>query len=150
MTAALTVSGSFRPLIQRVWQHSEDCPGSRSVAEEVADPDPVHGQPEGPEVGAMAAGRALGDWVVDPFDCRHAGTSTLEAICCIDRLNPQLNPQPKALVGRVGAMESARSIYSFTEWQAPNTSFVVQEGFGDAPCGHANIAASISSWSKRG
>ena len=44
----------------------------------------------------------------------------------------------------------ARCIYSLAEWQVLNASFVVQEGFGEAPCGQMNIAASISLWRKHG
>ena len=43
--------------LNRSMQHTEGCLGSRSVADEVPDKDPVHGSPEGPDVGPMATRR---------------------------------------------------------------------------------------------
>lgn len=42
----------------RSTQHTEGCPGSGGVADEAQEEDPLHRQPEGPDVESLAAGRA--------------------------------------------------------------------------------------------
>src|SRR5688500_16539619 len=54
-------------------------------------------------------------------------------------------PHPEARVpwGRGASAASPHPSISFLEWPPINPSLVVHGGFGEAPCLHANIAASL-------